>query len=71
MWDLSSPPGIKLGSPTLQGGFLTTGTPGKSLSPFLMVIIATITSTYLLIYSFVSCLLPLEGKLHENKDPVC
>ena len=29
MWDLSSPPGIKLASPALQGRFLTIGPPGE------------------------------------------
>ena len=31
MWDLSSPARIELTSPALQGRFLTTGPPGKSL----------------------------------------
>ena len=35
MWDLSSRPGIKPKCPALEGGFLTTGPPGKSLYLFL------------------------------------
>ena len=35
MWDLFPRPGIELASPALEGGFLTTGPPGKSLSGFL------------------------------------
>ena len=34
MWDLSSRPGIEPTSPALEGGFLTTGPPGKSLCSF-------------------------------------
>ena len=32
IWDLNSWPGIEPTSPALQGGFLTTGPPGKSLT---------------------------------------
>ena len=35
MWDLPGP-GIKLVSPALAGGFLTTGPPGESLSDLLI-----------------------------------
>ena len=39
IWDLSSQPGIEPASPVFQGGFLTTGPPGKSLSHFLKITI--------------------------------
>ena len=32
LWHVSSPPGIRPVSPTLQGGFFTSGLPGKSLN---------------------------------------
>ena len=31
MWDLSSQPGIEPASPALEGGFFTTGPPGKAV----------------------------------------
>ena len=34
MWDLPRP-GVEPVSPTLAGGFLTTGPPGKSLDPYI------------------------------------
>ena len=34
MWDLIPWPGIEPQSPALEGGFLTTAPPGKSLNPF-------------------------------------
>ena len=33
LWNLSFPPGIEPMSPELEGGFLTTGPPRKSLVP--------------------------------------
>ena len=37
MWELSSWPGIEPESPALEGGFLTTGPPGKSLDPVYLI----------------------------------